>query len=285
MTLDLSRWPDGLAPVRTLLDPDSARALNGEPSAHNRVLRLAAGLDEEALCDSVLIRNALMLLEETRGEQDMMWISSSSGCLMMKCVSKLRSVIGWPGLEATEQMRRGKTYREQAVKELHLLRLLVQGAGLIRAGGPWFELTPLGERMLEPDRRGELQARLFHHAFWRVDLSRFLPVYFPGKLPGRWPQGDIGVILWGLSAVAQRWQSTATLTALCAVGEASQPRSNLASTMFAWRVLWPLRWFGLLESRGRDGMFDVGWRKSALFDRFLSFDVAVKDDHRAGSGH
>ena len=38
LTMELSRWPDGLAPVRTLLDPDSAQALNAEPSARNRIL-------------------------------------------------------------------------------------------------------------------------------------------------------------------------------------------------------------------------------------------------------
>ena len=102
---------------------------------------------------------------------------------------------------------------------------------------------------------------------------------------GGWPQGDIGVILWGLSAVAQEWQSTETVTALCAAGAdgVEEPRSGPASLMFAWRVLWPLRWFGLLEHRVLDGMFGVAWRKSVLFERFLSFDVEVKDNR--GSGH
>ena len=45
---------------------------------------------------------------------------------MMKCVTRLRGLTAWPGMEATEHFRKGKTYREQAVKELHLLRLLVE---------------------------------------------------------------------------------------------------------------------------------------------------------------
>ena len=47
-----------------------------------------------------------------------------------------------------------------------------------------------------------LQALLFRHAFWDMDLSRFVRVH-PRGLPGWWPQGEIGVILWGLSTVAQ----------------------------------------------------------------------------------
>ena len=47
-------------------------------------------------------------------------------------------------------------------------------AGLIRSGGLWFELTPFGRVMLEPGRRGTLQALLFRHAFWDMDLSRLV---------------------------------------------------------------------------------------------------------------
>ena len=233
----------------------------------------------------MLVRNARVVLQEAGGGQDMLWISPSSGCLTMKSVSRLRTLIGWPGLEATERFRKGKTHREQAVKELHLLRLLVEQAGLIRPGALWFELTPLGERMLEPGRRGALQALLFRHAFWQLDLSEFLPVYSPRKLPGWWPQGQFGVILWGLSTVAEDWQSADTLTALCTGADEAVPELalNWASMMFAWRVLWPLRWFGLVEVRGPEEIFEVAWRKSALFDRFLSFDVAVQDNR--GTGH
>ena len=52
--------------------------------------------------------------------------------------------------------------------------------------------------------------------------------------------------------------------------------------MFVGRILWPLRWFGLLEYRGPPDTFEVGWRKSPLFDRFLSFDVRLADGASAG---
>ena len=101
MTLDLSRWPGGLQPVWTLLDAASAEALGAEPSPENGALRVAAELDEAALGDSAMVRNARILLKGAAGGQNRLWISSSSGCLTMKCVSRLRTLIAWPGLEET----------------------------------------------------------------------------------------------------------------------------------------------------------------------------------------
>ena len=49
------------------------------------------------------------------------------------------------------------------------------------------QLTPLGRGMLEPGRRGALQALLFRHLYWHVSLSQFLET-FPRRLTGQWPQ-------------------------------------------------------------------------------------------------
>ena len=53
--------------------------------------------------------------------------------------------------------------------------------------------------------------------------------------------------------------------------------------MFVGRVLGLLRWFGLLEYRGPLETAEVGWRKTPLFDRFLSFDASLARD--GGTGH
>ena len=57
-----------------------------------------------------------------------------------------------------------------------------------------------------------------------------------------------------------------------------------ANQLSGWRrLLQPLRWFGLLEYHGPPERAEVGWRKSALFDRFLSFDVRLSRER--GTGH
>ena len=280
--LDVSVWPGGLEPVRTLLDRESLLALGNEPSAEDRALRLATDLTEAELDGSAFVRNALILLGEIGGEETV-W-TTNDGRLNKAGVARMRTLMSWPGMEATEQFRAGKSYYEQQVGELHLLRSVTTMAGLIEPAGLWFKLTPLGRAMLVPGRGGALLALLFRQAFWHNDLSQFVSGR-PRKLPGWWPQGDIGAVLWSISAVAADWQNAATLTALCTVPDDTMPTAahwDPAATMFARHILDPLRWFGLVEYRGPEVSFDVRWRKTALFDRFLSFDVRFADGRTKG---
>ena len=280
--LEVSDWPGGVEPVWSLLEPESARALRDEPLAGEGAVYLAEDLTEEELAQSAFLRNALVLLEEMDGG-DVRWIGTN-GNLKITSVTRLRGLMSWPGMEATEQFREGKTYREQTIGELHLLRLVVERAGLIRSFALWFELTPSGRAMLEPGGRGGLQALLFRDAFWHMDLSKFVSGK-PRNLPGWWPQGDISTVLWSLSVVGDEWRNARTLTALCTVADDSIPTAhwNPAATMFARHILDPLRWFGLVECRMADVLIDMQWRKTALFDRLLSFDVRLAK--RRPGGH
>ncbi|MDE0393764.1 MAG: hypothetical protein OYK82_03190 [Gammaproteobacteria bacterium] len=200
-------------------------------------------------------------------------------------MAAMRESMTWPGMEATEHFRTGKAYREGDVWELHLLHRLLDMAGLVEERAGLCRLTALGREMLGPGRRCALQAILFRRLFWRAELWRFIET-FPRGLPGRWPQDDVGVILWGLSQMAGEWQSVHTLATLCAVRDdaVANMHWNAEGTMFAGRVLGPLRWFGLLEWRLPPDFLDPRcWRKTALFDRFLSFDVRLAE--RPADGH
>ena len=274
--LDVSDWPGGIEPVWKLLESESARALRVEPLAEGSAVHLADDLTEAELAESAVVRNALVLLGEMDGGETL-W-TGTHGNLKMNSVSRLRTLMSWPGMEAMEQLRAGKTYREQAIGELHLLRLVAERAGLIRSSALWFELTPSGRAMLAPGSRGGLQARLFGHAFWHMDLSKFVSGV-PRGLPAWWPQGDIGMVLWSLSAAGDEFRSVETLTDLCTVPDDATPEAywNPAAMMFSRRVLDPLRWFGLVECRGEEVPIAAQWRKTALFDRLLSFDVRFVD--------
>ena len=280
--LEMSDWPGGVEPVWTVLEPESMEALRAEPLADNPTLRLAADLPDEAFAESAFVRNALIALRCINDE--FLPRLTMKGHFGRDMVAAMREAMTWPGMEATEQYRAGKALREGDVWELHLLHRLMDLAGLIEGEAVLCRLTPLGREMLEPERRGPLQALLFRHLYWHANLSQFV-VTFPRGLPGRWPQDDIGVILWGLSNVAGDWQSSETLRTLTAVRDDSVAglHWNAEDTMFAGRVLQPLRWFGLLEYHGPPERAEVGWRKSALFDRFLSFDVQLVGER--GTGH
>ena len=121
---------------------------------------------------------------------------------------------------------------------------------------------------------------LFHLAFWHLDLAPF------GRgLLDAWPQEQIGLVLWSLSVAADEWQTPENLCRLCTIQSEAvlEPGPDLGPLIMEARILRPLYWFGLLEYRGEDDGTHAGagiphaWRKSALFDRFLGFEVRLED--------
>ena len=135
LTLEVSDWTGGVEPVWILLDPSYRQALRNEPSADIWALRLACDLAQEELVQSEFVRNAMVVLEHTAVEA-FVWLTDK-GNFRRDTVTALRVAMSWPDMEATEQFREGDVLREQDVCELHLLRRLVDTAGLgRRALGP-----------------------------------------------------------------------------------------------------------------------------------------------------
>ena len=127
-----------------------------------------------------------------------------------------------------------------------------------------------------------LQAELFRIVFRCVSLNLF----GDGEC-GSWPQQQIGVVLWSLSTTRHRWQNTFKLIKLSVLPDEAVLRTPefVAPTLFVWRVLRPLRWFGLLECpRDPTSEYRAFWRKRALFDRFLRFDARVVSPTSATRG-
>jgi hypothetical protein len=136
--------------------------------------------------------------------------------------------------------------------------------------------TRLGKQMLAPERHGALQALLFHIALWHLNLG-----YFGRNPVEAWPQTHTGVVLWCLSAAANDWLDREALTRLCTVPipRVLDSAWDLGTYAMDARILKPLVWFGLLDSRreGRTGATERRlYRKTALFDRFLKFTVQVE---------
>jgi hypothetical protein len=98
-----------------------------------------------------------------------------------------------------------------------------------------------------------------------------------------WTQRDIGIVLWSLSIAANDWQPRERLTRMCTIpidGVLDTPWDTASHAMEA-TILRPLLWFGLLEQR-QDEIVESRvekrhfYRKTTLFDRFLSFDVKLE---------
>ena len=266
-----------------LLDSESLGELRAGIPPDNRALHVSSELGEAELAGSAFVGNAMVLLRVVAEGSEGLRVTSN-GTLSLASVAKLRASTTWLGMEATEHFRDGTKYRERDLWELHLLRHMVQGAGLIERGARLFKLRALGRRMLDAGNRGALQALLFRVFFWHMDLSEFVG-WCARRVQGRWPQSDIAVVLWALAGVADEWQSAETLAVSCTDPDNPVPHGyrGRPAMLFVSRVLVPLCWFGVLEWREMQEMFDVRrWRKTGLFDRLLSFNVRLADSRPGG---
>ena len=269
------KWLEGAEPAWTMLTFDSLRALRQEPSAVHTAVRIANDLNAEEIAASAVARNTFILLRQAidRGGLPL----TATGNLSRAVVTVMRELIEWPGYDQVDAFRLHKVINEPDFLPLHIVRLLAEAAKLVRTQRGKLVATPLGKSMLGDARQGSLPAILFHLALWHMDLG-----YFGRGLLGSWPQADIGIVLWSLSVSAGDWQPSEKLTRLCTIPEPVMFSGTWDRTSYAMeaRILRPLLWFGLLEHRSErisDSRFDEHhfYRKAALFDRMLTFNVAV----------
>jgi hypothetical protein len=273
---EVRRWLNGIEPIWTMLEFDSFNALHEEPSASNQAIRLEPDLADVEISVSAVTANALILLRraaETGGLK-----LTATGNLSRAVVEEMFGIIRAPDYDKAELFRYQKVVNEPDFLPLHFIRILTQSAKLFRAYRGKLIPTPLGRRMLAAEQHGPLQALLFHVALWHMNLA-----YFDGYPLDSWPQSEAGVILWSLSASAHDWLPRETLTRLCAspVIGVLESQWDFGSSAMEARILRPLVWFGLLESRTqpRSATELVNrhlYRKTPLFDRFMKFDVQIE---------
>jgi len=279
----VQQWLDGIHPAWTLLDQASFDALRHPPSPSGGPIRLASDLTDEELQQSAVARNALVLLRAAAVGPGLKM--TTTGNLARAVVAEMVDGFTWPGFDHADAFPFHKVINEPDFLPLFFLRHLAEAAKLLRKYKSHLRPTPAGRRILEDGNLRALQAVLFDTALWHLDLD-----YLGRELHGGWPQHDAGIVLWCLSVAANDWQPRERLTRLCTIPIIGVLESQWDTGSFATeaRILRPLQWFGLLEHR-QDGSgarrLEGGrqYRKTPLFDRFLTFDVAV--EHATGPQH
>lgn len=279
----VKHWLGGVEPVWTLLDETSFAALSRPPSSATGPIRLAPDLTEAETQQSAIARNTLLLLRSAATDPGLKM--TATGNLSRDVVARMCDLFVWPGFDRSTAFRLHKVINEPDFLPLYFVRHLAETAKLLRKHKGHLKAAALGRRMLEGPDQGALQAVLFHIAFWHVDLE-FLS---RGAHRG-WPQHDVGIVLWSLSIAAKDWQSREHLTRMCTIPIESilDTTWDTATHAMDATILRPLWWFGLLEHRQDDtseSRFDKKhfYRKTPLFDRFLSFNVTL--DTPAGPRH
>ena len=271
----IANWLGGIEPAWTLLDQTSLANLRYPPSPGSGPIQLATDLTREEIEQSAVGRNALILLRfAAKGSGLKM---TAMGNLSRAVVAELREHLEWPGFDQAFHFRLDKVINEADFFPLFFLRNLVQAAGLLRRYKGHLRATPRGRKMLLEANVRTLLAGLFDVAFWYLDLT-----YFSWNPYEGWPQRDVGTILWSLSVAAHDWQSSEQLTRLCTIPtiDLFDGPYDATSSALHGQILRPLAWFGLLEQK--DAVIEAGrvvtpnlYRKTPLFDRFLSFDVKL----------
>jgi hypothetical protein len=273
---EVRRWLNGVEPAWTMLEFNSLNALRDEPSASNHAIRLEPNLTSTEISGSAVTANALILLRRAAEIGGLKL--TATGNLSRAVVEEMFEITQAPDYAKAELQQYQKVINEPDFLPLHFVRILTQAAKLFRTYRGKLVPTPLGRRMLAAEQHGPLQALLFHVALWRLNLA-----YFDRYALDSWPLTQVGVILWSLSASAHDWLPRETLTRLCTspVIDVLEWEWDLGSSAMEARILRPLVWFGLLESRTRarspTELVDPRlYRKAPLFDRFVKFNVQIE---------
>jgi len=270
----VQEWLNGIDPAWTMLEQDSLNALTQGPSRTNQTIRLETNLTETEVSRSAVARTARILLQraiETGGLK-----LTATGNLSRGVVAEMIEVIEWPDLDRDELFALHRVINEPDFLPVRFVRVLLQGTKLVRVQRDKLTQTRLGKEMLAPERQGALQALLFLIALWHLNIG-----YFDRNPIEAWPQTHTGVVLWSLSVSATDWMDRKTLTRLCTVPVERVMGSDWDLGSFAMdsRILRPLTWFGLLDHRREttaDRREQRFYRKTALFDRFVKFNVHLE---------
>jgi hypothetical protein len=266
-------WLGDIEPAWTLLDQASFAALRRPPSPTAGPIRIASDLTHEELQQSAVARNAQVLLRAAAVGPGLKM--TATGNLSRGVVAEMCDLFTWPDFDKANAFRLHKVINEPDFLPLFFVRHVAEAANFLRKHKGHLKIAPVGRQMMEDPNQRALQAVLFHITMWHLDLG-----YLGRGLHHGWPQRDIGVILWSLSIAATDWQPRERLTRMCTIpinGVLDSPW-DMASYAMEARILRPLQWFGLVERRQEDiadSRFEKrhSYRKTELFDRFLSFEV------------
>lgn len=268
-------WLGGVEPVWTLLERESFLALRLASEPPDGALRLAMDLLPAEMEKSPVVRNTRHLLRAASTKPGLKL--TATGNLSRSVVLEMCDAFSWPGFDKAEAFRLHKVVNEPDFFPLFFLRNLAEACKLLRRRGGFLRITPAGKTVLDTQAQQALEAMLFHVALWHLDLSA------NGRgLPRGWPQREVGLVVWCLSIAAKEWETRERLTRMCTipVNGVLDQAWDISSHATEAQILRPLWWFGLLDYREEPvegSRFEQQhfYRKTPLFDRFLSFKVQL----------
>lgn len=270
-----------IPPAWTHLQPDSLKALLEPPGRVPQALRLTPhNVPIKAALQVPMVHAARLLLELAVEKGGL--VLTPAGALKRADVWHVFDRTEWPGYDKATTLAMNKVINEDDAYGVLFTRIVLQAAGLLRKRSGVLKATKAAKALLAPEAAPALLAELFEAVFWKVNLQDFdrNPIEF-------WPQHHMGVILWSLSVTAHGWSNAGQLmlagTIMETLDEVARP--DLPEFAMVSRVLRPLTWLGVFESRkqkrhsGRG--FEEDFRKVPLFGQLVGFDVEMQGSEGA----
>lgn len=240
-------------------------------------LQLNTDLSLDDLRHAEILMNARVFLREL---DVINWTATTKklGNLNRKFVASMLEKMQWPDGFIEELWRFNKVANEEDVFPLHILRIVLEQARLIRKVSGEMRVTKQGKALCKDEAAGELFALLFTTFFGTFELS------YLDRMPEHpMLQNALAYSLYRLGRDGGTWQTPEQLSEALLLPRVAQEADqsdyvNMPALLTETRILRPLGRFALVESQ--DGIGPSGYwkemiqaRKMPLFDKFVRFTV------------
>jgi len=264
-------------PTEAELDHMIKSLLDADWNAPNSPIQLADDLTLDDVKHVLFFdqaRQFLRLMDENKGAP-----LTATGNLNRAYVAQMMDKMDWPRRLMAKLLSGGlfKVVSENDVQPLVVIHGVCEYGKLIGKRGSRAFVTSKGRELLADAQAGHLYRQLFYTMFRNFDLG-YLSIYMPTPAV----QDAMAVILWCLQLAANDWTPLDQLPGkvfpnfVRAHVRAVSPSPDVETWVLQGEVLRPLLWFGLLEGDHDEELYHgpdaiLKYRKTPLFDRFLSF--------------
>jgi hypothetical protein len=262
------------------LSPSQLQELLMSDWANERgAISLDSNLSLAELKEVRIFQNARTLLSAVHNSDGVK--TTTRGNLNRAFLKEMLGAMDWPAGYAEDVLKCFKAFNEYDMPELHILRLILGKEGLLRSAKGILKITKKGREMLQDERAGELYSLLFKANFQKLNLAY---MSFGPELPEL--QHTIAFSFYMLSKHVNKWTRLETLAPFLLLPSAKEPLEGVGGSYAAihfkmivlHRIIQPLESFGLLEikeSKGKKFLQNHMIRKTALFDRFIRFNLVA----------
>ncbi len=200
--------------------------------------------------------------------------ATTSGNLNRKFVAQMLQEMTWPDGYLESLHKYNKVINEEDAWPLHVLRVVLQEAGLIRKYKSSYRITKRGDNCRKKAYPNELYLSLFLTYFAKFNLA-----YLDRCPPCPAVQYTFAYSLFVLSTRAGKWMKVKSLPSKIflpvAQEEMDADRQSDKSIITETRIIKPLESFGLIECQREQGRYLLELKRiraTRLFNEFVTFD-------------